>query len=82
MKEHRGGDRKSVLEKDARIELIKCAFRETRAWRMTTLSARVGFSRSACFSIVTEILEYSKMNAKYVPHELTPMQKKNACAVF
>ena len=47
VKDHRGGDRKSGPEKDARIDLIKAAFGETRAWSMDSLSARVGFSRSA-----------------------------------
>ena len=62
--EQRGGDQKSGDEKEKRIEDIKSAFEETKAWSISSLLAKVGFSRSACYSIVTKELGIQRVNPK------------------
>ena len=42
VKEHRGEDRSSALERDTRIDAVKEAFEHSRSWSMSSLSDNLG----------------------------------------
>ena len=72
IKEHRGGDHVSDPEKNQRVALIEQALTESRCWSLVSLSAHTGIPKSTVHRIMTEALHMKKVNAKWVPHELTP----------
>lgn len=72
--DHRGGDHTSDSVSQERIERIEEALQQSRAWSVRSLSAHCGIPRAACYEILTKTLGMKKINAKWIPHELTPGQ--------
>ena len=72
--EHRGGDHVSNYETEERTQVIQAALDEQRTWSTRALSAQTGIPKSTVQRILKEKLKMKKINAKWVPHELSPGQ--------
>ena len=72
--DHRGGDTTDAAVLKERVAAITEAFEESRAWTMTSLSAKTEIPRTTCFRIVTEQLKMVKKMKKWIPHDLSPAQ--------
>ena len=79
-KETRGGDQRSSDITQERIEAIENAFDESRAWSLRSLSAKLDIPLSTLHGIITEKLKFRKVNAKWVPYELSPAQMETPVA--
>lgn len=76
VREHRGGDHKSTPQTEEQVETIVKALDDNKAWSLRALSANFGIPRTTCHRIITKNLKMRKVNAKWVPHELSPSQKE------
>lgn len=75
--EGRGGDRSDHLQKDERIEKVRQAMDESRHWSLRSLSSRLSIPRATVQRIVKRELGLTKKLGKWVPHELTDIQKEH-----
>lgn len=75
IKDHRGAHAVQTHESKDNIAAIKDAFNISRAWSVRSLSAKTEISKSTCYDIITKKLYMKKLNAKWVPRELTDNQK-------
>lgn len=74
IEEHRGGDLSSGPQTQEQIELVKEKLHQQKTWSIRSLSAATEIPPSTSRDIVVNKLGMKKVNAKWVPHELSPSQ--------
>lgn len=72
--ENRGSNRVSGLKDGILTGKIMDAFDQQRTWSIRSLALATGIPYSTCHDIVTIKLKMKKINAKWVPNELSPDQ--------
>jgi transposase len=78
--ETRGRDHRPSDFTEERIEAVENALDESRAWSLRSLSAKLDIPRSTLHGIIKEKLKFRKVNAKWVPYELSPAQMETRVA--
>ena len=78
--ETRGRPCSSEAATQERIEEIREAFDESRAWSLRALSEKLHVPRWTLHEVITDTLNFRQVNAKWVPYELAPSQKETRVA--
>ena len=76
VEESRGGNHNQSEDSEERINIVREAFDQSRAWSMKSLSHMTSIPQATVHRIVRQKLLMKKICRKWVPHELSESQRE------